>query len=240
MVYGDTGWLFPSGFFSIFMYKRLPPGQIEDFIRLCANEHLFLSKILADKLNPFSQKEKQAAAFVINSQAFFWYILVRSLETDAAVSISINIFLVAPLKIILDEFLYFLLALPCCARNNKSVRGIANCCAQSVVVILILLSIVTNLLSALIWSNCDGKFILLGFYLEVLVSSYLWKFILLYLPFIEIEESCCSSFLKKFDNLTCHHFKLGDWHNLRKKHMEFKTVCLNEAVVAKPVEVEIP
>lgn len=98
--------IFPSGC----LCGLFQPGALEDYLHALANEHHFLAMIFVDRLNPFSKTERAVAFLIMHSFIF----MLTSIATNAGGEVYwlISLLVIAPSRIIVDKFLYFLFGMP--------------------------------------------------------------------------------------------------------------------------------
>lgn len=88
-----------------------------DFLILLTNEEDLLGMFLAHKLNPYSAWDRACNYFVTHSVGFLLYAFI-SWRHNIAVRFFLNVFILCPSVLLIGQFLYWTLTMPCCLKHK--------------------------------------------------------------------------------------------------------------------------
>ena len=239
--YVGVGYWYPDG------TCGLPPGGYEDFWRLVANKHSFISIFCCDDNNLFKPIERGVNYLFVSCLSFILFSIgllfanpdtfnddlstddEQAVQDANTVSLIWNILVVNVVSIFLSELSYYLLSFPCCHKygNRSEIREVITCFESFISVVFVAVAFLFLLAASFIAdaglkSSFDksAKSIFWQFVIQAMVLQWFQEFLSFIPAFINTHQKTCVSWI--FRNLrivTCNKIRIGTWY-LEKKRQE--------------------
>ena len=181
-------------------------GEFEDFCRLVCNEHFFFAMLFSDSLHPYSRDKRKVSYFTLTC-TMFCLIVAFNYADSMSYTTSFqkywttpflgSAFLVAPITLLLDSFMYQLVVLPCCIKNRvlRCIRFFITSITQLVFIIIGVGLLMLGLYIQGQYNGGSGDIYWLLH--EIVFGLFVWpligRLIIQYLGYINIQVGCTTA-----------------------------------------------
>jgi hypothetical protein len=220
--YGISPVLWKEGACCCWLIKDRPIGFLEDLNYKFLNTNTIASMLTACHGHPFGREDKRIA-FIMHSALGLSFALLLSSIDSTTIKIVLNILVVAPATLFINEFVYLNLSCPCLAPYKyghymSCLVGWIESVGRITVAPLFIASIALLVLCALFAITHDGGNFLSYYIVQTQVVSFGGELIILYLQFLDGKSYY--SF-----NLFCFPvFSVGIWFNEYLKAYRYDVV----------------
>ena len=209
--YGISPIMFREGACCCWFIKDRPVGFLEDLYYKFLNTNTIISMLTACHGHPFG-REKKKIAFVIHSTLGLSFALLLSSINDSTTKIALNILVIAPTTLFINQFVYLNLSCPCIAPYKYG--HYMSCCVNWIesfgritVAPLLIASITLLILCAIFAITHDGGHFMSYYILQTQVVSFGGELIILYSEYLDGKT------YYSINVLCLPVFSMGHWFN---------------------------